>query len=328
MPAVWTPFGGENTCFGWTRGSIKVSGAGWISINMNIIKSRNNENSRPGPGFTLIELLVVIAIIAILAAMLLPALAKAKQRAQALACMSSLKQLTTGWKMFANDNDNFLVPNGGQTMTPASPADPSLQPGGPLYQWCPGNMIAIAVFGGQYVSDQLVQAGALFSYVPNLGVYHCASDDSSWNLVVKTYPRPRSYAMNCYLAPIINPALNLYGSWTSVGSMGTRNFFKETDMLAPGPCDTYVFIDESQFSINDGFFVSDPTQGNYWQDVPSVRHGGACGLSYADGHSEVKRFNDGALFSYNIKSPHSINGSPGATDAAWLQRRATTFTPP
>jgi prepilin-type processing-associated H-X9-DG protein len=115
------------------------------------------------------------------------------------------------------------------------------------------------------------------------------------------------------------------GTWTSVGAMGTQNYFKDTTMLSPGPCDIYVFIDESQFSINDGFFVSDPTQGNYWQDVPSVRHAGACGVSYADSHAEIKRFTDSAIFGYTGKPNHSINGSPGATDAAWLQSRATSF---
>ena len=268
--------------------------------------------------FTLIELLVVIAIIAILASLLLPALARAKLKAQSLACMNSIKQLTTGWKMYANDNNNFLAPNGNQAMTPpgALPTAPILQPSAALYQWCPGNMSAFSPN-----AEAFIQVGAIFSYVPNLAVYHCALDESSYTFGTKTYLRPRSYSMNCYLAPIMPD-----GTWTSVGSMGTRNFFKDTDMLSPGPSDTYVFIDESQFSINDGFFVSDPTQGNYWQDVPSVRHGGACGLSYADSHAEIKRWTDGALFGYNAKSPHSISGASGGQDAAWLQQRATTCT--
>jgi prepilin-type N-terminal cleavage/methylation domain-containing protein/prepilin-type processing-associated H-X9-DG protein len=269
-----------------------------------------------GNGFTLIELLVVIAIIAILAALLLPALSRAKQKAQSILCMNQLKQLTLAWIMYAQDSNGLLVPNGGQTMTPPGilPTDPRLLPGGSLYQWCPGNMNAF-----DPNQDALVRDSALFSYVLNTALYHCPLDYSVFTFGTKTFPHARSYSMNCYLAPL--------EKWLSSGGMGTRNYYRDTDLRQPGPSTIYVLIDESEYSINDGFFVSDPTQGNYWQDVPSTRHGAACGISFADGHAEIKRWKDVKVLTYNGKPAHSIAGDSSG-DSAWLQQRATTYTPP
>ena len=251
--------------------------------------------------FTLIELLVVIAIIAILAAMLLPALSKAKQKAQALACMNQLKQLTLGWVMYANDNSGKIVPNGGQANTPSTFPDPRLLPGAAWYQWCPGNMDAYSPYATNFV-----QAGAIYQYV-NTMIYKCPGDFAVFKFGPISVPHARSYSMNCYLSPIAGD------SWTSVGLDGTRNFYKDSDDLQPGPSMTYVLIDENEHSINDAFFVSDPTQGNYWQDVPATRHGASCGLSYADGHSEIKHWKDGKIMNYT-GSGGKITGDPNSGD--------------
>ncbi len=301
---------------------------------MNMIKSSKDETSGPGfggcgenvsngkskiraEGFTLIELLVVIAIIAILASLLLPALTRSKVKAQAILCMNQLKQLTGGWNMYASDNNGLLVQDGDQTSTPALPTDPSLQPGGSLYQWCPGNMAT-------YDPNQtaFVQDSALFPYVLNTALYHDPADYSFYKFGSITIPHARSYSMNCYLAPI-HP-------WSSSGASGTRNYHRESELFLPGPSGIYVLIDENELSINDGFFVSDPTQVNEWQDVPSARHGGAGDLAYADSHAEIKRWKDVNVLNFDPKNPKYANKpfpADSSGDTTWLQQRATTYTP-
>jgi prepilin-type N-terminal cleavage/methylation domain-containing protein/prepilin-type processing-associated H-X9-DG protein len=283
-------------------------GFGGCDENSSSWKPKNRGNA-----FTLIELLVVIAIIAILAAMLLPALNKAKQKAQAITCLNQHRQLALGWTLFSGDNNGQLAPNGGQANTgTADPrTDPSYLSGGANFQWCPGNMNAFSAFATNFV-----QAGCIYPYVKVMAIYKCPADLSGFKFGPIFYPKVRSYSMNCYLSPILGPPSD---AWTSIG---TKNFFRDTDIIQPGPALTYVLIDESDKSINDAFFVCDPTEGNIWQDVPAARHGNSGGLSFADGHSELKRWRDQNLINYT-GTPHSPNGDASG-DLGWLQQRSTS----
>ena len=263
-----------------------------------------------GQAFTLIELLVVIAIIAILAAMLLPALSKAKQKAQAISCMNQLKQLTLGWVMYSGDNNGRLAPNGGQANCTLPPTDSSYLSGGANFAWCPGNMNAFSPFATNYV-----QAGCIYPYVNTMNIYRCAADEAVFKFGPNSYPHVRSYSMNCYLSPI--------AAWQG----STHNIYKDTQFTQPGPSMTFVLIDESDilvnggYSINDAYFVCDPVQPNWWQDVPSTRHGNAGGLSYADGHSEIKRWKDSKVL--HPPNSNGFTGDPTSSDNDWLEQRST-----
>jgi len=276
------------------------SGFDGYAGNASGSKSQTRANA-----FTLIELLVVIAIIAILASLLLPALTKAKQKAQAIQCLNGLRQLTLGWVMYAGDSNGKLVPDGDQ-QAPLGLTFPDARilSGAQFFQWCPGNMNAFSTNHTNWI-----QAGGIYPYVNTTTVYKCPTDRKGYSFGSIVYPHARSYSMNCFLNPII--------PWGSKG-----NFYKDTEFILPGPSKTYVLIDENEYSINDSYFVSDPSTPNWWQDIPAVRHGNRGGLSFADGHSEIRKWSDSTILNYK-KSLGQFNGDPGSPDSAWLEQRAT-----
>jgi prepilin-type N-terminal cleavage/methylation domain-containing protein/prepilin-type processing-associated H-X9-DG protein len=213
-------------------------------------------------GFTLIELLVVIAIIAILAALLLPVLSTAKQRAYQTTCLNNLRQLQTGWLMYVHDQNDALPLN----------AEGAIDGDG---AWSTTNSWVV---GDARVSADpaLIREGSIFPYVNDTKVYHCPSDLSV--VVDAATLRSRSYAMDFYLngailhetdfAPDAFPGLvTRYGAIAS-------------------PTKVFVFVDQSAASINDGEFIIQRAPGQTWIDVPSDRHGQGGNLSFADGHCE------------------------------------------
>ena len=263
-------------------------------------------------GFTLIELAVVLATIALLAAMLLPALAQTRQNSQVIECLSNQRQLAVAWMMYARDNNDKTVPVGSLSEQPAIFAenplnDVNLQPGGMLAQFCPGNLQSIQMVAGPYYNNW-IKAGLIYPYIQNIAVYKCSADHSVFPFG-KGLPTDRTYSVNCYVGGMRwwDPNYKLYR--------------KLSDMNRPGPSHTWVFIEESPASIDDCYFALDPDVTTMWYNSPAVLHGNASVLTYADGHSEVHQWTDG--FMIGGKNPGTAPGcnvpaDPHSGDLAWL----------
>jgi prepilin-type N-terminal cleavage/methylation domain-containing protein len=246
-------------------------------------------------GFTLLELLAVIATIAILAALLLPILGKAKIKAQRTQCLSNLRQLQLAWAMYKDDNNGTLVES-----YPVNNPD----------VWVQGDMTKLAEAG----DTSLIRRGKLYPYNQNTGLYHCPTDQG----VVIGGDRvrtARSYSMNCFMGGR-DPALVPIPS-TAVGYV--PYFVKDSDI--PRPSDTWVLLEEDERSINDGFFLTDPN-GKIWFDFPAVsalRHDYSFALNFADGSSMIWHYRDLRTLQLSANQTEQ----PGNTDLARLAASTT-----
>lgn len=277
-----------------------------------------------GKGFTLIELLVVIAIIAILAAMLLPALSAAKKRAQGIQCMGNTHQITLAWLMYASDNNDNFVVNHDQ----ANNTDTTLS-------WVTG----VLGYGPSYSSvdtnlNYLINPNQalLASYVgKSAAVFKCPTDQSC-TLGATGDPRVRTYSMNSAVGiggePETDPHVKV-GDWLKYKTDGTgyKTYLKESEMNSPDPSDLWVIIDEDVDSVNDGSFavqMPNSAPSTTWIDMPSKAHGNSCGFSFADGHSEIHKWLNPGNIANVIYQPLA-KGTPVLSDPdiLWLAKHTS-----
>jgi prepilin-type N-terminal cleavage/methylation domain-containing protein len=281
---------------------------------------KNGSNKEHG-AFTLIELLVVIAIIAILASLLLPALNKAKQKAQGVYCMNNHRQLALAWRMYTEDNNDQLLFASEDPTTPATFAATA------PYAWVTGTLDRNPGNRSNFDPDQDITKSPMWQYCgKSLAIWRCPSDNSSVVVNGITLPRVRSMSMNLYL-----------GGWGGTdGHWGPqisnyRIFRKYSELNDPTPSMTFVLLDMREDSIDMGNLCvnmagwpDNPGIYVFW-DLPGLYHHGACGFSFADGHSEIKKWRDSRTTPRLVANGYinDIFASPNNQDIAWMQERAT-----
>ncbi len=292
------------------------------------IKEPESARSNRGTGFTLIELLVVIAIIAILAGLLLPSLAKAKQKGQGIYCMNNHRQLALAWLSYTHDNnDRFLVsmpaPNGDARST-----------------WMTGILDFSPSNRSNWDVAEDLHKSRLWPWLGNsAGVFKCPADQSfvvpaSGPFAGRRVPRVRSMTMSMWMGG--EGGFGMPGNFRGLPGLSSprwRMYRRLNDLVDPGASRTSLFWDQREDTINTGSFGIDMTgwpnspQLTQWvDDLPGAYHGRAGGLSFADGHAELRRWRDPRTIppiqKAKARGPFT-DRQPNNPDLTWLQERTT-----
>ena len=286
---------------------------------MNSPRYKLKSKPKADDAFTFVELLVVLATLGLLALMLLPALAKTGPNTQAFQCLNNLRQIQHGWLIYSTDNNDRLVPSVGQGALQVSLLpNPYTDPGNPENQWIYGDVQQPAA--AQNVN--LLKLGLIFPYAPNVAFFKCPADPRTLYFGktvppgANNPPTLRSISMNGFMAPIVDKIMTS----TAPLNPSYRIFRKQSDIAVMGSANCWVLLDENPWSINDGWFCTDPLS---WVDKPATYHNNACGFSFADGHAEIHKWRDQNLINFNGPLDTSVPAAPGVGDVNWLMQRAS-----
>jgi len=261
----------------------------------------------PAPGFTLIELLVVIAIIAILAAILLPALASAKKQAQKTYCMNNQKQIYVCWALYASDNNDTIVPvsNIG-SYSPGSPIDPINMSGGAEAQFFPGSVQTRDGTNVLFARDSL-----LFDCLKVDSVFKCPADPNTPQNLPQLQTI-RSYSVNGWMNPTKSTRGQPYLEW---GKYVTFN--KTTDIRHP--TDIYIYLEESPGTMDDDWFPLN-LDATKWLNMPAAFHNRSSILTFADGHVYSRKWTDSSVVN---QAGQGSAKDPTSDDLPWLLNATT-----
>ncbi|MDB6065818.1 MAG: hypothetical protein JWR26_2026 [Pedosphaera sp.] len=299
---------------------------------------RNKLRPATSAAFTLVELMVVIAVIAILAALLLPVLSRAKQKSQGVYCLNNGKQMMQAMVMYTSDNNDFFPPN---------PPDGNTMPG---YNWCSGSAGKgqMDEFNPDLLKDP--NRSLLARYIAGVtSVFHCPGDKRTGKyqgtdpkLLGKFVPAARTFSMSQAVGtidPLYDatngrdrsgrahsgaPTLPVNGPWLNNNEdhrhdSPWRTYYKMSSIGAPGPSMLWVLVDEGVNGLNDAAFAFG-MERPIWYDVPGTYHNGGCGFAFADGHSESH-----VWVSKAEKTGHRFHiTDPGdRADWAWMRQRTS-----